>query len=604
MLLDYDSGLSAGPIVGPPKTDKDLITYFNARLTRLNKARDDAGVVPHWRDIANRMTERRTAYLCSSPSGAGRINRSLLHHAPVTYAKRSANGIMAGLTPKSTKWFNFTLEDRVLAEKPGVRVWLDDVERLINQLMESSNLYTMLPLLYLHLVLFGTAAMLVLDDYEASSAPLAGMLAGQDVALDALPNMPKRLFHCVVMSPGEYSLGVNKHHVADTMVREYECTVEQVVSDFGLDNCSEKVKKCWAGNQRETKVRVRHAIEANTARNPKRGDNQNFVYRSVYWESDATDKFLRSTGFNERALFVPRWDVAEQNDAYGSGPGSLALQTAEALFAQIRRKYWGYDKATNPPLVAPTDMEEDGISLIPGAISYSDDPDKIRVTPVYGKDYNPRLVELQADIDQLVEALKHIFMLDMLAPISNMEGVQPRQQLELIARQRENLTLLAPLTERFEHEFLTGLLDRIWGMAARWNLLPPPPREIAGRDVKVVFVGPLSLAQKARSMSATEAVVQFVATLVQMGFATAGDQLNVDGVVTEYADLQNTSPGVLNSQERVAEIREERALTQKQAAAMQLGTLLKDLGQAGKAMGETPVGAGKTALQAVEESAA
>ncbi len=87
------------------------------------------------------------------------------------------------------------------------------------------------------------------------------------------------------------------------------------------------------------------------------------------------------------------------------------------------------------------------------------------------------------------------FYVDMFLAITNMEGIQPKNQLELMQRNEERLLQLGPVLERIHGEFLDGLIDRTFDQMVEGNLLPPAPPEIQGKRLKVNYISSLAQAR-------------------------------------------------------------------------------------------------------------
>lgn len=98
-----------------------------------------------------------------------------------------------------------------------------------------------------------------------------------------------------------------------------------------------------------------HSVYPNIDRDASKLDSKNKPFKSVYYEVGGdNDKLLRESGFDEFPIMAPRWEVNGE-DVYGSScPGMLALGPVKALQLLQKRKSQLIDKATNPPMVAPT----------------------------------------------------------------------------------------------------------------------------------------------------------------------------------------------------------------------------------------------------------
>ena len=93
-------------------------------------------------------------------------------------------------------------------------------------------------------------------------------------------------------------------------------------------------------------------------------------------------------------------------------PGMLALGPVKALQLLQKRKSQLIDKATNPPMVAPTSLKNQRASLLHGDITYIDQitgQDGFR--PAYL--VNPSTADLVADIQDARQIINSAYFVDL-----------------------------------------------------------------------------------------------------------------------------------------------------------------------------------------------
>ena len=98
-------------------------------------------------------------------------------------------------------------------------------------------------------------------------------------------------------------------------------------------------------------------------------------------------------------------------------PGMLALGPVKALQLLQKRKSQLIDKATNPPMVAPTSPQNQRASLLPGDITYIDQitgQDGFR--PAYL--VNPSTADLVADIQDTRQIINSAYFVDLFADVA------------------------------------------------------------------------------------------------------------------------------------------------------------------------------------------
>src|SRR5690606_29870063 len=214
-------------------------------------------------------------------------------------ARTLASGMMNGITSPARPWFKLRVPT-IPEEDQEIGAWLDEVERRMMFVMASSNFYNALAVMYLDLVIFGTAAMLVYEDYHS-------------------------VIHCYNPALGEYFLGQDNRLRVNTFAREFNYTVQQCVTQFGIENVSDSVamKYRQGGASLHENVKIVHLIEPNDP--PIAGLARRFAFREIYWEAGQISKGILSLkGYNEIPGVFPRWE-ALGNDPYGSSPAMEAL---------------------------------------------------------------------------------------------------------------------------------------------------------------------------------------------------------------------------------------------------------------------------------------
>jgi hypothetical protein len=150
-----------------------------------------------------------------------------------------------------------------------------------------------------------------------------------------------------------------------------------------------------------------------------------------------------------------------------------------------------------------------------------------------------------------------------------MEGIQPRNQLELSERNAERLLQLGPVLERMQGEFLDPMISRTFNQMIRADLVPDAPPEIQGQPLKVEYISSLAQAQRAVDTRGIERLTQYQAGLVEAGLSD-GKKFNGDAAIQEYANLVGTPPKLLVPDDEVAAGREEDAKAAKQAEQMEV----------------------------------
>ena len=567
------------------ESDVELHRHVNERLLGLRVNRYSWWV--HGRELADFLLPRRYKWLIT-PNQMTRgspINQHILDSTGTIAARNLASGMMSGISSPTRPWFRLKIGRLDSTQTSPISLWLAECERLMLLVFQESNFYNAVATVYFDLVVFGTAVLLIYEDFD-------------------------NVIHCYNPCFGEYYVDNDGKMRPVIFFREFTLTIAQVVDQFGKENCSTNVQKLYdegkAGLTRE--IIVAHAIEPND--NPRKyGIPEKFKYRETYWEwggsaspqggISGTPGFLRKRGFNEAPHIAVRWDLVS-NDAYGRSPGMDALPDIKQLQQEVRRKAQAIDKSVNPPMVADIQLKNQPASLLPGGTTYIAgmmQTGNAGFAPVYGN-WRPGIAEISEDLNEIRQRIKTIFFNDLFQVISQFQTRSNVSATEIDARRSEAMVMIGPVLERIQYELLDPIIDRTFSVMSRAGVIPPPPEEIAGQNIDIEYVSMLLTAQLASATSGIERTLQLVGGLVGVDPGVM-DNLDLDFAVAKYSTLMNNDPRLVRSPDQLAKIREQR---QQQAAAQQQAQKaeqMNSMAQAGKTMSETEVGGGANALQAI-----
>ncbi len=563
-------------------TDRDirLRAFQQGRLLGLRNNRYSWWT--HARELADFILPRRYKWLITQnqQNRGSPINQHILDSTGTLAARNLAAGMMSGISSPTRPWFKLKIGRIDSIQTSPVSLWLADCERLLYLIFAESNFYPSMAVFYFDLVVFGTAAMLMYEDFD-------------------------NVVNCINPCFGEYYVDIDGKYRPTIFYREYTYTVAQTVDEFGWENCSSAVQQAYdlasgAGLTRE--IIIAHAIEPNT--DPEKyGIPKHFKYRETYWEWGGTTTpqggttargFLRKRGFNERAAIIGRWDLVA-NDPYGRSPGMDALPDIKQLQQETRRKAQGIDKGINPPLVADVQLKNQPASLLPGGITFlqgmmSTGNDGMK--PAYGN-WKPDIAAITEDLQEVRARIKDTFFNNLFNVASQFETRSNITAMEWDMRKSESLVMLGPVLERLHHEVLAPVIDRVWGIALRAGIIPPPPPEIAGMDLNVEYVSMLATSQNAAQAGSIERMFQIVGQLAGIDPAIV-DNVDFDMAIDIYSNLLNNSPRMIRSPAQLTAIRNQRA---QQQAQQQQAAMMEQYSKAGVNASNIDVGGGQNLIQ-------
>lgn len=512
---------------------------------------------------ASRFILPRAGRFHETDVNRGTKKNQAIYDSTGTFALRTlAAGMMSGMTSPARPWFRLALADKELMEFGPVKQWLHDVAELMRAVFASSNTYNALHSCYEELGTFGTWSNFVLPDFR-----------------NVLRHMP--------MTAGEYALGANDHGVVNTVVREFQMTVAQLVQQFGLPNCSTVVKNLYDRGTLDSWVRVLHIIEPRAHVDTTRKDSKAMPFASIYLEQGSNEgKFLRESGFKHFPALCPRW-VVTANDTYGRSPGMDALPDIKQLQHQQLKKARAIDLQVDPPLQAPTAMKDHQNFRLPGGVSFYDGQGPgAGVRTAY--EVNLRLDYLLEDIRDVRERINRCFYTDLFLMVADDQrsGVTAT---EIAAKNEEKLIQLGPVLERLQNELLKPLIDITFDrlVEAQIPLVMNPPDELRGAELDIEFVSTLAQAQRAVATSGMDRLLTTVGNLAAAKQDPGvWDKIDVDQSIDEYASAYGVAPSIVVPDDKAAAMREQRA---QQLAAQQAAASAPVMADAAKTVGDVNI---------------
>ncbi len=538
----------------------------------------------HWRELADYFLPRRYKWIVT-PNQMARgspINQHILDSSGVIFARNLASGLVSGKSSPTRPWFKLKIGRLDSTQTSPVSLWLAECERLLYLIFAESNFYNSIATFYYDLVIFGTAALLIYEDFD-------------------------NVIACYNPCAGEYYIDIDGKYRPCIFYREFTMTISAVVSEFGIDNVSENIARLYLqtdGANLTREIIVAHSIEPNDdGKATDFGFSTKFAYREAYWEwggsaspqggASSPPGFLRKKGYYDQPNICCRWDLVS-NDPYGRSPAMDGLPDQKQLQLESRRKAQAIDKMVNPPLVADIQLKNQPASLLPGGITYVSGYSQSG-KPGFASVYDTKfpVAEITEDLNEVRERLKKTFFNDVLNTASQYETRSNVTAVEWDMRKSESLVMLGPALERIDHEGLKTTIERVFGITSRAGIFPPAPPEIQGKNLEIEFVSILQQSQQAAAASGIERLLGLAGNLAGIDPA-AVDNIDIDFALDKYSFLMNNDPKLIRSPEELAQIRQQR---QQAQAQQQQADMAEKLAKSAKVMSDTPVGAGQNALQ-------
>lgn len=468
-------------------------------------------------------------------------------HANRTLA--AALGTM--LTPIEGKWFGLRTQNPDLLEDFEVKEYLAEVESRMLAVFSSfqSGFPQQNDQVFIDIPAYGTACMFVEDSLESGI-----------------------IFKAIHLS--EFSFMENSKGKPDAVFRKFKLTARQAADQFGEENLGPKVGAA-AQKAPFSEFEFVHAVMpvSDWKKLPGRGalsDNQGFAFPSHYVSVDDKTVVL-SRGYREMPYIISRWGKYT-GETYGRGPGWDTL--ADVMMANKLKEITikGAEKQIDPPLLASDDGVIAPLRTHPGGVNIGamtqDGRPLISQLPVDG-----RIDIAEFLLGQVHDSIRKGFFVDRF---EEKDGT-PITATESADRQDTRLRLSAPHIQRIQAEYLSPLIDRVFGIMQRADMFPTPPESIANEDLKIEFVSPLVKSQRMQEALSYSRAMEAGLGLIEASQGAVMDNIKKDESFRDILEISGVPVENIESPDQVEEIRQAR---QQQIEQQQQAEQIKELADA------------------------
>ena len=537
------------------------------QLATLEEERDAGSWLATWEELRDFLLPHRAFFISrgAKPNKGDREGKTIFDNTATIALERMSDWMHSGLTNPAQPWMRLQFADEDLNDYAPGKEYLRDCEKVMYRGFRKSNFYKASHSAYLDMGGFGQAVVFEEEDWQQ-------WLWFRNEALG-----------CYVMAEG-------REGRVDTLMRRFFLRARQCVLRF--KTVSERIRRIYDKTPQEF-IELVHVVRPRQDWDDRRLSNLKQPYESIYLDHDGDNDILEEGGFKSFPYFCPRWATSGA-DTFGRSPGWMALPTIKTLQNTSASALKAIHRTVEPPLSVPERLKG-FLDLRPNGLNFVA-PNET-VGPLM--QINPNFQVLEAKIIGLQERLKQCFFNDVFLTAVSRTGMTAT---EVIERNQEKLLQLGPVIERIIDEFLGPCVRRTWGLLADAGHLPDPPPDLAGSELTVEFISPLAQAQK---QSGSQSLTQFVGFVGQVaqGWPEVMDRFDPDKAATEMAEILGVPPGVIRSDDEVAQIRQLKA--QREQAMMQAQQQMagaaqaKNLAGAASQLGQVQGPGGQNMLQQI-----
>ncbi len=534
-------------------------------LDRWRAARSNRGLWhQHWEDLARVMLTRRLGFVTETIEGDRRME-TLYDGTAIQMAQALANTVGGMLRPEGQQWFFIKAIEDADSRTDEAKDWFADSEERMRKAQDDprSRFRQAMGEKDLDLVVLGTAPLFI------------GELVGQS----------QLIFQSVNLQDGVPVFGENG--MLEAMFRTRRMTLRQAAKRWGSEKLSEASRQKLQDQKKlDEKVLFLFATMPRAEARAGAAFARNMPIADIVIEVAAKHEVMAG-GFHEMPYIAPRWDTTSGED-YGRSPGMIALPDANSSQAIGETMLIASQRAADPALLTPSDAFIDAPNTAPGGLAHFEadavrdlgfDPFKF-LEP--GRNF-PLTREIQNDTrDQIRSA----FLRDRfnLPPA----GEATMTATEVVARLEEFVRELGPVFGRLESDDTAPTIERQFNIMLRVGGFLPIPEALQGRGIRFEYESPVKkIRERARALAARE----WVKDLAELELIKPGamDIVNLE----EYGRFTGQALGVphalVNGEEAVAALRQQRAAAEEEAANMQAAQVAADAGS--KVLNALPEGA-------------
>jgi len=484
----------------------------------------------HWQEVADYMQPRKADVTKQRARGDKRMEQ-VFDSSPIQAVELLSASLHGMMTNPSTPWFTLRFKDEDIDNEDEAKIWLESATEAMYTAFNRSNFQQEIFELYHDLITFGTAAMFIEEDDE-----------------DIIKFSTRHI--------NEVFIAENDKGRIDTIYRRFNISARAAMQKFG-EAVSSDVQSAFKKDPYK-EVEILHAVYPRSDFNPNKKDKKNMPFESVYIEFKNGNE-LSVSGFREFPFVVPRY-LKASNEIYGRSPAMTALPDVKMLNEMCKTTIKAAQKQVDPPLLVPDDGFLLPVRTVPGGLNFYRSGTRDRIEPLNIGANNPLGLNME---QQRRDSIRAVFYVNQLM----MQDGPQMTATEVIQRNEEKMRLLGPVLGRLQSELLKPLIDRVFAILLRNNMLPAAPEFLSGRDIEIEYVSPLAKAQKSTELQSIMRAVEILGSLANV--APVFDYINFDNLVKHLADIVGVPQKILKTQSQVNAERQQAAQQQEQMQQMQ-----------------------------------
>jgi len=497
----------------------------------------DATFRSNWQDQANYIFPRESNITEHVYPGSSRKFDRLYDTTGVTECENMAIGMRMAMVPAGQKFFSLATSNTQLQEIDIVKSYMARATEILHEELFASNFILQLKETLQSLIAFGTGC--IFDSWR-----------------DGLYFMDWDISRFQILE--------NFQGKIDTIYLKFPKTAQQAFKEWG-NAAGESVLTAMKEEKTHNDIFwFIHVVRPRQHRNPRLEDSLNMAWESGYI-AVKDKKLVEEGGFPEFPYQIPRW-AKTSGEVHGRGIGGMILPQVKMVNANKRDFNEMVNKLVNPHREVLESFEGD-YNTTPGA---RNDVMELPSSRVDERNFGNFPIGKDS-LESERKIIKDAFFNDAFAPITSSGPGDRRNELEIRQRVQESFRRIGSV-DRIEGELFTPLIVRCFNLEVRNGVIPPPPPELQGQNLKVMYLGPLSLAQQNAEVTASQ---QWVGVMAETADFLPGvmDNVDADSTARRWGRVLGVNEEDIASEDDVQakrEARQQEALRQQALEAAQV----------------------------------
>jgi hypothetical protein len=490
----------------------------------------------HWQDI--RELVRPAAEEVRKVTTPGRVKTQYLYDSTAVQSNEQlASGLQSYLMSPTERWFDLQVKGLEHTRNHDTLLWLELVaDTIYNEYSRAESSFN------------GSMSELFMD---------LGSYGSGTISQEWDANLQGVKFRAYPMRDLWFRENVDGR--IDSVHRSVKMFPRQIIQAFG--SLTPKMNLQQAMNNPDRQYEVIHIVRPRADRDINSFAKTDMPFAS-YWVCRDTSELIEESGYRGMPYHTTRW-IKLSDEIYGRSPAMTALPDIKMINVMARTLISVSQKAADPPLIVPHDGFLLPLRTSPGSLIFKEpNVENIEVLPSGDRNL-PITREILIDWQGRIKLSFHADWLELEKQNKEMTAFEVQERLNSKLRQ------LAPVFGRQETELLGPTISRTFNLLSWHDKLPPPPPEVQGRKLKIVYTSPAAKAQE--SVKALE-MERFVAESLPLAQADPSvlDVINFDKLMMERARYRGISRVILRPPAEVEEIRAARQQQEQLAAAAQI----------------------------------